>query len=247
MLSVSEVCLGLSPHTEAGVPYYVVVVATNEKGSGVEEKLLFYTAELSTLVVCSSTSTMCFIMAAAVHTPILPVAEPGVVEVETPPTRSSSGDSLTLSWQQPDPVLARGTVTGYRVDFTEAVVGEAGRRRRQAGDCQNGTCAVVAGESQGCCEVPADETSVTIVGLDPDKAYNVSVSAINSAGTGLTQTFTVEGTYYLMPCPCPYTCTCTCTCTCVCFYMCGNIYNFQYYGLQGRSLKEVLRSSPLSL
>ena len=215
MLSVSEVCLGLSPHTEAGVPYYVVVVATNEKGSGMEEKLLFYTAELSTLVVCSSTSTMCFIMAATVHTPILPVAEPGVVEVETLPTRSSSGDSLTLSWQQPDPVLARGTITGYRVDFTEAVVGEAGRRRRQAGDCQNGTCAVVAGESQGCCEVPADETSVTIVGLDPDKAYNVSVSAINGAGTGLTQTFTVEGRYYLMPCVCPYI-----HCTCVCLYTC---------------------------
>ena len=58
VLSVSEVCLGLSPHTEAGVPYYVVVIAANEKGSGVEEKLLFYTAELSTLVVCSS-SCMC--------------------------------------------------------------------------------------------------------------------------------------------------------------------------------------------
>ena len=54
MLSVSEVCLGLSPHTEDGVPYYVVVIATNEKGFGAEEKLLFYTAELSTLVVCSS-------------------------------------------------------------------------------------------------------------------------------------------------------------------------------------------------
>ena len=58
VLSVSEVCLGLSPHTEAGVPYYVVVVATNEKGSGMEERLLFYTAELSTLVMCSS-SCLC--------------------------------------------------------------------------------------------------------------------------------------------------------------------------------------------
>lgn len=54
-------------------------------------------------------------------------------------------------------------------------------------------CMLEAGKTRGCCVVDKDQTSVTITGLDPRKAYNISVSVVNGAGMGRIKTVTVEG------------------------------------------------------
>ena len=95
--------------------------------------------------------------------------------------RSSSGDAITVTWKAPNPVESRGIITQYQIDFSEAT-GGSGRRRRQG--CQAGGCALPAGATGGCCLVPSDQTSATISGLDPSRAYSVTVSAGNGAGQG---------------------------------------------------------------
>ena len=114
----------------------------------------------------------------------------GVVELER--ERSEDGKSIRLSWMQPSPVQARGNIAGYQIDFIEATTGKGVRRRRQ-GDCQSAGCVLAAGQVGGCCLVGGDQTSAMISGLDPGKAYNVSVSAVNGAGKGKSWTFTVDG------------------------------------------------------
>ena len=80
----------------------------------------------------------------------------------------------------------------YQIDFVEAEV-EKGARRRRQDDCVRGECVLKAGQTRGCCLVDANQTSATISGLDPSKAYNVSVRAVNGVGLGEAQIFTVEG------------------------------------------------------
>ena len=70
---------------------------------------------------------------------------------------------------------------------------EGAGQRRQLGDCSRDECVLKAGQTQGCCLVDADQTSATISGLDPSKAYNVSIRAVNGAGLGEAQMFIVEG------------------------------------------------------
>ena len=103
------------------------------------------------------------------------------MQVVGDPVRSSSGDAITVTWRAPNPVESRGIITQYQIDFSEAT-GGSGRRRRQG--CQTGGCALPAGATGGCCLVPSDQTSATISGLDPSKAYSVTVSAGNEAGQG---------------------------------------------------------------
>ena len=120
-----------------------------------------------------------------------PTAASEVVLEGGKPLRSDNGD-IVLSWKKPSPVQARGNLMGYQIDFAETEVGEGGRRRRQD-NCPSDECVLKAGQTRGCCVVDANQTSATISGLDPSKGYNVSVRAINGAGLGEAQTFTVEG------------------------------------------------------
>ena len=106
------------------------------------------------------------------------------------PLRSDNGD-IVLSWKKPNSVQARGNLTGYQIDFVE--VGGEGARRRRQDDCPQSECVLEAGQTRGCCLVDANQTSATISGLDSSKAYNVSIRAVNGAGLGEPQIFTVEG------------------------------------------------------
>ena len=171
-----------------GVPYNVLVVAVNEKGSGVRDPLLWFSRELcECLDHCGMTSS-----------PLLSlITAASVVELAGQPSRTEDGDIL-LSWTKPSPVEARGIISEYVIEFAE--IGgeeggaEGGRERRQQG-CSRESCMLETGEREGCCLVDADQTSVTITGLDPDKDYNVSISAVNGAGVGDTENITVEGEY----------------------------------------------------
>lgn len=107
------------------------------------------------------------------------------------PKRSDNGDTILLSWEEPTPVEVKGVISSYQVDFMEVAAGEGSRRRRQ--ECQMGRCMLEAGQTEGCCVVDKDQTSVNITGLDPRRAYNISVSVVNGAGVGRIKTVTVEG------------------------------------------------------
>lgn len=121
------------------------------------------------------------------------VAAADVVTLTSDPVlRSDRGDTISLSWQKPTPVEVKGYISGYQVDFIEAAAGGGSKRRRQDG-CQTDGCMLKAGEVEGCCLVDKNQTSVTITGLDPSKAYNISVSIVNGAGKGRIQTVTVKG------------------------------------------------------
>ena len=104
--------------------------------------------------------------------------------------RADNGDIL-LVWEKLCPVEARGIIRGYEIRFSETRTAEGGRRKRQ--ECPNDACSLGEGQSSGCCRVGADQTNVTISGLDPSRSYDVSVSVVNDAGVGETQTFTIEG------------------------------------------------------
>lgn len=114
------------------------------------------------------------------------------MELTSPPERSDDGKSISLKWKKPSPVEVKGYISSYQIDFTEAAAGEGARQRRQD-DCQRDGCMLEAGKTRGCCQVDKNQTSVTISGLEPSKAYNISVSVVNGAGKGRIRTLTVEG------------------------------------------------------
>ena len=127
------------------------------------------------------------------------VAAADVVMLTSDPVRSDSGDTISLIWEEPSPVEVKGYISWYEVDFIEAAAGAGSRRRRRQGNCQVDSCMLEAMETGGCCQVDKNQTSVTITGLDPRKAYNISVSVVNGAGRGRIQMVTVEGKSTLTP------------------------------------------------
>ena len=83
-----------------------------------------------------------------------------------------SGTIVRVSWQPLSPVEARGHIT-YRVMVTPTT---GSRRRRQATQGER-VCTLLSP-----CEVPANESSVIVVGLDRNTSYSVTVMAVNSEG-----------------------------------------------------------------
>ena len=83
-----------------------------------------------------------------------------------------SDTTLRVSWQPLSLVKAHGHIT-YRVMVTPTT---GSRRRRQATQGER-VCTLLSP-----CEVPANESSVIVVGLDSDTSYSVTVMAVNSEG-----------------------------------------------------------------
>ena len=82
-------------------------------------------------------------------------------------------DTMTrVSWQPLSLVQARGHIM-YRVMVTPTT---GSRRRRQATQ-EERVCTL-----SSPCEVPANESSVIVGGLDRDTSYSVTVMAVNSEG-----------------------------------------------------------------
>ena len=81
-----------------------------------------------------------------------------------------SGTTLRVSWQPLSLVEAQGHIT-YRV----MVIPTTGSRRRRQATRGERVCTL-----SSPCEVPANESSVIVVGLDRDTSYSVTVSAVNS-------------------------------------------------------------------
>ena len=81
-----------------------------------------------------------------------------------------SDTTIRVSWQLLSLVEARGHIT-YRVMVTPTT---GSRRRRQATQGER-VCTLLSP-----CEVPANESSVTVGGLDSDTSYSVTVMAVNS-------------------------------------------------------------------
>ena len=93
---------------------------------------------------------------------------------------------IRVSWRPLSLVEARGHIT-YRVMVTPTT----GSRRRQATQDER-VCTL-----SSPCEVPANESSVIVVGLDRDTSYSVTVNAVNSEGedgpTSMPITATIPG------------------------------------------------------
>ena len=83
-----------------------------------------------------------------------------------------SDTTMRVSWQPLSLVDARGHIT-YRVMVTPT---SGSRRRRQATQGER-VCTL-----SSPCEVPANESSVIVGGLDRDTSYSVTVMAVNSEG-----------------------------------------------------------------
>ena len=83
-----------------------------------------------------------------------------------------SGTTLRVSWLPLSLVEARGHIT-YRVMVTPTT---GSRRRRQATQ-EERVCTL-----SSPCEVPANESSVIVGGLDGDTSYSVTVMAVNGEG-----------------------------------------------------------------
>ena len=82
-------------------------------------------------------------------------------------------DTMTrVSWQPLSLVEARGHIM-YRVMVTPTT---GSRRRRQAAQGER-VCTL-----SSPCEVPANESSVIVGGLDRDTTYSVTVMAVNDEG-----------------------------------------------------------------
>ena len=77
-----------------------------------------------------------------------------------------------VSWQLLSLFEARGHIT-YHVMVTPIT---GSRRRRQATQGER-VCTLLSP-----CEVPANESSVIVAGLDRDTSYSVTVMAVNSEG-----------------------------------------------------------------
>ena len=85
--------------------------------------------------------------------------------------------TIRVSWRPLSLVEARGHIM-YRVMVTSTT---GSRRRRQATQGEK-VCTL-----SSPCEVPANESSVIVGGLDRDTNYTVTVNAVNSEGeTGPT-------------------------------------------------------------
>ena len=98
-----------------------------------------------------------------------------------------SGTIIRVTWQPLSLVEARGHII-YRVMVAHTT---GSRRRRQAAQRER-VCTLLSP-----CEVPANESSVIVVGLDRDTSYTVTVMAVNSEGeagpTSVPITATIPG------------------------------------------------------
>ena len=99
----------------------------------------------------------------------------------------ASGTIIRVTWQPLSLVEARGHIM-YHVMVAHTT---GSRRRRQATQGER-VCTLLSP-----CEVPANESSVIVVGLDRDTSYTVTVMAVNSEGeagpTSVPITATIPG------------------------------------------------------
>ena len=98
--------------------------------------------------------------------PILPIEPPAPSGVTV--TRVSD-TVIRVMWQRLSLVEARGHIR-YRVMVTATTASE---RKRQATQGER-MCTLMSS-----CEVPANESSVLVGGLDQDTSYSVTVMAVN--------------------------------------------------------------------
>ncbi|XP_064386408.1 uncharacterized protein LOC135334957 isoform X2 [Halichondria panicea] len=159
-----EVTLTPRDDLVGGVPYTVQVVAENSIGRSTE--------------ICQSIDF--------------------IAQLE-PPSPSSLGvsrtvDTITLSWDVPTLLEARGYVS-YTVTFGPSV---GARRRRQTPD----EC------SLSPCNVPVERGGVVISGLDPGTNYDLTVTPSNEDNiTGVAATATAPTTVNTQPTNPPPTCS----------------------------------------
>ena len=83
--------------------------------------------------------------------------------------RSNDNTQMTVSWTPSTVVEARSLIQFYRVTYSPAAVGN---RKRQSGILCN----------QSPCDVPGNESSVLITGLDPAIIYGIQVAIVNGGG-----------------------------------------------------------------
>jgi len=102
--------------------------------------------------------------------PILPIEPPAPSGVTV---THISDTVIRVMWQRLSLVEAQGHVK-YRVMVTTTT---ANKRKRQATDQGERMCTLMS-----LCEVPANESSVLVGGLDRDTNYSVTVMAVNSEG-----------------------------------------------------------------
>ena len=98
-----------------------------------------------------------------------------------------SDTTIRVSWQPLSLVEAQGHIM-YYVMVTPTT---GSRRRRQATQGES-VCTLLSP-----CEVPANESSAIVVGLDCDTSYSVTINAVNSEGdvgpTSVPITATIPG------------------------------------------------------
>ena len=144
------------------------------------------------LNACSTSQRMCLYILVPVS--ILMLIGCNASSLTTAPPAPSnvmvahvSDTTIRVSWQPLSPMEARGHIT-YRVMVTPTT---GSRRRRQATQGER-VCTL-----SSSCEVPANESSVIVGGLDRDTSYSVTVNAVNSEGeagpTSVPITATIPG------------------------------------------------------
>lgn len=129
------------------------------------------------------------------------VAAARVLKLSGNPVRSSSGTTLTLSWQRLSPVESRGTIIAFQINISERVDEEISSDAEQVeqGSCIEigEPCTLRDGRSEVCCLVWGNQSSANITDLRPHLAYNVSIAAVNGAGLGeRSKPVTVPGIGY---------------------------------------------------
>ena len=80
--------------------------------------------------------------------------------------------TIRVSWRPLSLLEARGHIT-----YSVMVTPTTGSRRRRQATQEERVCTV-----SSPCEVPANESSVIVGGLDRDTSYTVTVMAVNSEG-----------------------------------------------------------------
>ena len=154
--------------TDDGVPYTVQIFAENSAGNGTVCNVTDFTNELGeshcSASVCGHLFSSSRSVLISLILPIEPPAPSGVT------VTCVSDTVIRVMWQPLSFVEARGHIR-YRVMVTSTTVS---KRKRQATQGER-MCTLMSP-----CEVPANESSVLVGGLDLDTSYSVTVVAVNS-------------------------------------------------------------------
>ena len=121
------------------------------------------------IAMCVCPGSCLILMLIGCNTPSLTTAPPAPYNVMV---AHISDTTIRVSWQPLSLVEALGHIT-YHVMVTPTT---SSRRRRQTTQGER-MCTLLSP-----CEVPANESSVIVGGLDRDTSYSVTVYGVNSRG-----------------------------------------------------------------